>query len=212
MRKANLKSNQCYKLPPLTPEQQKQAEEMIKVGNWVLKQNPAFERRLGNMANSIMAEAVVLAVQCWDEAKGSKLSGWVARCVRFTLCRAVGSDGVIRRPGGDDSGRPRIEVEKIPFDGAELPEPEPEESSLDPFKSDGIHRAMRELPPHYAEVIRLRFWDGLLLSEVGEKMGFTRERARQLMVKALERLKVILARQGMLWAEEFSNANSCGCC
>jgi RNA polymerase sigma factor (sigma-70 family) len=203
---------QSERLPPLTPEQQVQAEKMLKIGNWVLKNNPAFRRRLGSLANSIMAEAVVLAVQCWDESKGSKLSGWVARCVRLTLCSAVGSDGVIRRPGGDDSGHPRIEVKKIPFGGAELPEPEVEKESLDPLKLDAIHRAMRELPPNYAEVLRLRFWQGLQLKNVGEKMGISKQRVNQLQVKALERLKAVLARQGILWAEEFATAHSCGCC
>jgi RNA polymerase sigma factor (sigma-70 family) len=206
-RQAKPESHQCYKLPPLTPEQQKQAEEMLKVGNWVLKRNPAFKRRLGSLASSIMAEAVVLAVQCWDERKGSKLVGWVARCVRLTLCRAVGSDGVVRRPGGDCSGHPPITVEPIRFEDS-LPVRE-ESQGLDFDRREMIGDALAAIHPRHAEVIRLHFWEHQNLKQIGEKFGYSRERARQVFVKAMQSLRKELARQGLAWAEEFAAAHPC---
>lgn len=66
--------------------------------------------------------------------------------------------------------------------------------------------------------VRFHFPEQVVGSQTGKANGIVTEedaefeRARQMLVKALERLKTILARQGMLWAEEFSTAHSCGCC
>lgn len=56
-------------------------------------------------------------------------------------------------------------------------------------------------------MIRMRFWDDLTLEESGIKMGVTRERARQIEMKALRKLRhpVIRAklREYSLWSDWF---------
>jgi RNA polymerase primary sigma factor len=69
----------------------------------------------------------------------------------------------------------------------------PEESATQNSLNDEMRRMLDQLPPREQEVLRLRFGLGtdeaLTLSEVGRRMGVTRERARQLELQALERLR-----------------------
>jgi RNA polymerase primary sigma factor len=56
-----------------------------------------------------------------------------------------------------------------------------------------LEEALASLTPREAEVIRLRFGldggRGYTLEEVGQKIGLTRERARQIQAEALRRLR-----------------------
>lgn len=50
---------------------------------------------------------------------------------------------------------------------------------------EATHKLLRSIPHRYMQVLIHRFMDGMTLDEVGAKMGFTRERARQLENKGL---------------------------
>ena len=69
----------------------------------------------------------------------------------------------------------------------------PDELAIRQLTKEGVLKAVRELPPRLALVLQLRF--GLLdhrartLEEVGNEIGVTRERARQIERQALERLR-----------------------
>ena len=69
----------------------------------------------------------------------------------------------------------------------------PDELAIRQLTKEGVLKAVRELPPRLALVLQLRF--GLLddrartLGEVGNEIGVTRERARQIEGQALERLR-----------------------
>lgn len=69
----------------------------------------------------------------------------------------------------------------------------PDEMAIRQLTKEGVLKAVRELPPRLALVLQLRF--GLLddrartLEEVGDEIGVTRERARQIERQALERLR-----------------------
>ena len=69
----------------------------------------------------------------------------------------------------------------------------PDEAAIRQLTREGVLTAVRELPPRLALVLELRF--GLLdqrprtLEEVGNELGVTRERARQLEASALAMLK-----------------------
>ena len=61
-----------------------------------------------------------------------------------------------------------------------------------------VNRVLNELDPREADIIRLRFGlegrDPLTLEEVGEKIGVTRERVRQLQEQALRQLRKNMAK------------------
>jgi RNA polymerase primary sigma factor len=71
--------------------------------------------------------------------------------------------------------------------------PNPEEAVEDTMETEEVRRRMEELPEREREIIRLRFGLGeeepLTLAEIGERLGITRERARQLEIQAIERLR-----------------------
>ncbi len=68
-----------------------------------------------------------------------------------------------------------------------------EEEAMDRFLSDEIEQALATLPPRDSRVLRLYFGlDGgreHTLEEIGQMLGVTRERVRQLRDRALKRLK-----------------------
>jgi RNA polymerase primary sigma factor len=68
-----------------------------------------------------------------------------------------------------------------------------EEQAMDRFLSEEIEHALRTLPPRDAKVLRLYFGlDGdreHTLEEIGNMLGVTRERVRQLRDRALKRLR-----------------------
>jgi RNA polymerase primary sigma factor len=71
--------------------------------------------------------------------------------------------------------------------------PAPEETTLQEMLEERMHELLDMLPPREALVLRLRY--GLpsgeihTLKEIGEKLGITRERVRQIEAQALRRLR-----------------------
>jgi RNA polymerase primary sigma factor len=71
--------------------------------------------------------------------------------------------------------------------------PDPEDNALQTLMHEDLSEILSQLPPRELRVLQMRYGllDGepLTLSEVGRKMGITRERARQLESQALQRLR-----------------------
>lgn len=59
-------------------------------------------------------------------------------------------------------------------------------------RADRLRATINGLPEDYREVIRLRHFEGLLLEEVGERIGRTPEAVRKLWVRGLEKLAELL--------------------
>lgn len=54
---------------------------------------------------------------------------------------------------------------------------------------------LRNCDPRLAEVIRCRFWDELALKDIGARMGFSRQRAEQLLSRGLTALREYMAEE-----------------
>ena len=71
--------------------------------------------------------------------------------------------------------------------------PAPDESAVQNLLREHLHEALDQLPPREARILQLRYGliDGQIhtLNEVGQKMGVTRERVRQIEAQALRRLR-----------------------
>jgi RNA polymerase primary sigma factor len=71
--------------------------------------------------------------------------------------------------------------------------PDPEETATHSFLLQQLEQVLEELSPREVRILKLRF--GLIdgkkhtLQAIGERMGVTRERIRQIEVKALQRLR-----------------------
>ncbi|MGD0885275.1 MAG: sigma-70 family RNA polymerase sigma factor [Thermodesulfovibrionales bacterium] len=100
--------------------------------------------------------------------------------------RAIQDPLALQTPIGDEDSRLEDLIRDLnspsPYEGAEKRE-----------KTEKMIRILRTLTPREEQVMRLRFGIGTdkdhTLEEVGEKLAITRERVRQIEVKALRKLK-----------------------
>jgi RNA polymerase primary sigma factor len=71
--------------------------------------------------------------------------------------------------------------------------PAPDDTAVQNLLREHLHDALDQLPPREARILQLRYGliDGQIhtLNEVGQKMGVTRERVRQIEAQALRRLR-----------------------
>lgn len=69
-----------------------------------------------------------------------------------------------------------------------------------PFPADEaerVHNAIKRLPSRMQKIIELRFWKGMTLEQIGvEANGVGKERARQLLAQAIEKLRILLKQKG----------------
>lgn len=97
-------------------------------------------------------------------------------------------------PLGKDGERPLLDV--IP----DQKTPEPSVKLQDEDIVDNIHEWLDELEPKQREVVLRRFGlrghDHATLEEVGQELGVTRERVRQIQMDALRRMRKILESKG----------------
>jgi RNA polymerase sigma-70 factor (ECF subfamily) len=61
-----------------------------------------------------------------------------------------------------------------------------------------IYREIDNLPPHFAEIVKLSFIDGLTTQEIAEKLKLTPNHVRVQRSRALEKLRITLLKQHML--------------
>jgi RNA polymerase primary sigma factor len=70
---------------------------------------------------------------------------------------------------------------------------DPEEAVADRMDWESLEKKLDRLPPREREILRMRYGLGddepLTLTEIGMRLGITRERARQLEMQAINRLR-----------------------
>lgn len=187
--------------------------------SWWIKQS--IKRALANQSKTIrlpvhMVDRVtqmrrtssVLAEKLGRDATDEEL----ASEMNLPLARVTHLKSVSKKPASLDSP---IGEE----DGSTLGEIVPDDKASDPLESlqsksvvGDINRVLNELDSREADIIRLRFGlegrDPLTLEQVGEKIGVTRERVRQLQEQALRQLRKNMAKmEKQRTAEEIKEEN-----
>ncbi|HPO59806.1 MAG TPA: sigma-70 family RNA polymerase sigma factor, partial [Anaerolineaceae bacterium] len=80
--------------------------------------------------------------------------------------------------------------------------PDPEDTVLQGIMDENLREHLESLPEREREVLEMRYGLGgeepLTLQEIGRHMGITRERARQLELQAIKRLR----KSGRLGADQ----------
>jgi len=143
---------------------------------------------------------LVHAAQRFDPARGFKFTTYATYAVRTHLWRALTLTRMARRlPVVHGDGREH----DVPFLDSI-----PDERAADPEAGDAtveLLQAVETLPARLRTVLTLRFGlDGQgkrTLQAVGDAIGVTRERVRQLETVALRHLHRAAGRQGLRWSE-----------
>lgn len=126
------------------------------------------------------------ACQRFDESRGTKLSSYAVHCARGFLLSALNKQRFgVPRPadGGIDLTRFQLVGERRDLDQA----------AGDETLDDAVRAAVASLPGRLARIMQMHMADATL-DQIGAEFGFTRERARQLVVKAKDRLRRLLSR------------------
>lgn len=98
--------------------------------------------------------------------------------------RAVPSDPLsLNEPVGEDQETERGEL---------IPDPAAVQAEQ-VIDAHAIRTALASLPPRYAHIIHLLYWDGLDAKETGRRMGISGQRVRQIRMQALSILRTSLS-------------------
>ena len=173
--------------------------------SWWIKQ--AIKRALANQSKTIrlpvhMVDRVTLirrtAAKLSEPLGREPTNEEIAETLNLPATRVSHLRNVSTKPASLDSP---INEE----DGSTLGEVVPDEKSVDPYESlksksliGDVNLVLSMLEPREADIIRLRFGldgrDPLTLEQVGEQIGITRERVRQLQDQALRDLRKKMAK------------------
>ncbi len=134
------------------------------------------------------------ACQRFDPTRGIKLSTYAVQCARGFLLTALNKQRFgVPRPvdGALDLTRFELVGERADLD--HIVEDEAPADAVRNERVAAVRAAIAQLPERLGRIIHMRM-HGAKLDEIGEAFGFTRERARQLVVKAEDRLRRLLSR------------------
>ena len=134
------------------------------------------------------------AIERYDPARGA-WSNCAYQWIRNALARATRTDNLIRHPHAREYGNaPGITWTDAPREKGQRPDlpstdAGPLQSAEDADERAWLHARVAALDPRSAAVIRRRFGlDGrepALLSEIGDELGISRERVRQIVNDAI---------------------------
>lgn len=131
-------------------------------------------------ADDIAQEAMLAAYRKWDEVgRLDSPSGWVRRVVSNQAASTV------RRRITEAKGLIRLAARQALNDFPEVP-----------AESEWIWREVRRLPKRQMQVIALRYYDQLSLSEIAEVLGCSKETANTHLRRARETLDQRLTNAG----------------
>lgn len=155
-----------------------------------------FRQHRMDQEDAIQVASVGLwhACQRFDPTRGIQLSTYAAQCMRGYLLSALDLQRFgVRRPvdGGIDLTRFELVGERVDLD--RIVEDAAPEDAIRNEQVAAVRAAIAQLPERLGRIIRMRM-HGAKLDDIGEAFGFTRERARQLVGKAEERLRRLLSR------------------
>lgn len=141
-------------------------------------------------------KGVIRALETFDESHGARFSTyavpWIDHYIRREVRRNARQVHVphARCQQAYDEGAP-IPVATSSTDDPGFNMGEDEHASgwvEDQDRKELVAHLLSTLPEREAMVLRMRFFDDMTLFEAGRTMGISRERARQLEVRALERI------------------------
>jgi RNA polymerase sigma-70 factor (ECF subfamily) len=141
----------------------------------------ALGGQTSHSCDSVVQEGFRKAFQRIDQFRGlttAELKGWLARI--------VANEALDRKRGKNHSPLPTgIEGEEmLPANGST-----PSAQAMRRERAALVLRAKEKLPPDYSEAIDFRFFQNLGYDEIASRMGRNNNAVRQLVKRALQRLR-----------------------
>jgi RNA polymerase sigma factor (sigma-70 family) len=171
---------------PLTPAQQVLVAENIRLPHWMARRLTRLCPWNLEDATDAAVDATIRAARNFDLARGCKFTSLASKNIRMAIYSMLKRKAMQRRtaPGTifslDSDGLGN--AAHPPFE-ARLFDDEPDFAAL-----------IRPLRKRDRMILRWRFHEGLTLDAIGNQLGLTRERVRQIELKALAHLRLLLDR------------------
>jgi len=134
--------------------------------------------------------SLMRAVEKFDYSRGNKFSTYASWAIMKNFARSI--PGEIHRRERFLTGNEEV------FDAAEDKRTDEQEVMAAAEQASAkVNRLLEYLEPREREIIRMRAGldsgsDGMTLEKIGEKLGITKERVRQLNVRAMKKLRTIV--------------------
>lgn len=144
-------------------------------------------------------EGLLRGCELFDPRHGVKPVTYLYECIRHRILLYVRRACVVSIPDSRSKTEALQAAEDRAFgcrrlgDAFDAPEPE-REPGLEADERTRVMVCLNRLPERERIVLGLRFWCGLTLAEVGQRIGVTRERVRQIETVAKRRMERELAR------------------
>ncbi len=88
-------------------------------------------------------------------------------------------------------------LDEFGFDGTRMSRmavdtPSPDDEFIEQERDDAVLRAISVLPPRELEIVLRRYWDDETLETAGARLGVSRQRAHQVELQAIRRMREVL--------------------
>ena len=133
--------------------------------------------------------ALVYGASLFDESKGVPFGAYVTMVIRHRLIQAVTvwrRDGRLAHTRFTDLAEFTAGHRDAQFD---TPCPRTREAPDEVSAEELLERVRRLLPEHWFAALQLRYAQEHTLEEIGQKFGVSRERVRQWLAAAIERVR-----------------------
>lgn len=182
------------------PELWEQVERLVKKRAWLMLMEinrPTIE--VDDLVQSGFI-SFLYAVERYDPAEGAKFSTYLCLCLKnaFGECLGIRTEKQkldpinwavsLSRPLADDKDSGKL-FDIVPDPDADIPMETVEEKLWHESLREAMEKALSAIPEQYADVLRMRHYQGLTLAEVGEIRGVAAERVRQMESKGLRLLR-----------------------
>ena len=182
------------------PELWAQVERLVKKRAWLMLMEinrPTIE--VDDLVQSGFI-AFLYAVERYDPAGGAKFSTYLCLCLKNAFGECLGirtekqkNDPInwavsLSRPLADDKDSGKL-FDIVPDPDADIPMETVEVKLWHDSLREAMEKALSNIPEQYADVLRMRHYQGLTLAEVGEIRGVAAERVRQMESKGLRLLR-----------------------
>jgi RNA polymerase sigma-70 factor (subfamily 1) len=147
---------------------------------------PSNVRRKVSASDLLQETRIVACRRCgeFEVREGANFGQWLDRIARFKLKEALKRHV---KAGKRDVRREVTRGARPDTGCVEAQEPTPSQVAIAAETAERVRRAFERLPEHYREVLRLVREERLLLRDVAERMGRSREAVKKLYGRALAR-------------------------